>query len=120
MKNTAYLFVVVLFASIVASCGPSAEEIQAEESRKQDSLRLKALEDSIANAQAQQKLVDSIAAATAAALQDSLAKAQEAEAAAAAEKSKASSAKPAPKKNPEQKKQEQEIKEVKDATRGRG
>lgn len=118
MKNTAYLFVAVVFASLVVSCGPSAEEKQAEEKR----------------------IADSVAAATAAAIQDSLMKAQEAEMAAqkamedslrmkamqdsldalSSKLKKATAPKPTPKKSTEEKKQEQQIKEVKDATRGRG
>jgi len=100
-----------------ACCGPSAEEKMAEEKR----------------------IADSVAAATAAAIQDSLQKVQEAEMAlqkamedslrmkaledslaAIQEKQKKAAAPKAPKKTQEQKNQEKQIKEVKDATRGRG
>jgi len=117
MKKPVYFLLSVALSAMFASCGPSAEEKMAEEKR----------------------IADSVAAATAAAIQDSLQKVQEAEMAlqkamedslrmkaledslaAIQEKQKKAAAPKAPKKTQEQKNQEKQIKEVKDATRGRG
>ena len=116
MKKFAYLLGTVAI-SLVVSCGPSAEE-------KVDAEKLVA--DSIAAAmKAQDSLMmvetarqDSLAAVAQAAA-DSLKNLAIADSIAAAQK-KANAPKPKPKKTQEQVKLEKEIKEVKDATRGRG
>lgn len=119
MKKVVYLFSAAVLTAI-ASCGPSAEEKAAEEKRIQDSIAAvesARIQDSIA--QAEKLVQDSIAAAQKA-MEDSLRmKAIEDSIAAAAKKSSVSKPKTKPK-SVEQQKIEKEIKEVKDATRGRG
>jgi len=66
MKKIFALFIVAGMFSIVA-CGPSAEELAAEEQRKLDSLEQVRIADSILAAELEQWLQDSIAEAEAAA-----------------------------------------------------
>ncbi|MFN8153435.1 MAG: hypothetical protein U0Y08_04005 [Bacteroidia bacterium] len=120
MKKVIYLIAGVA-VTLVAACGPSAEEKAAEEKRVQDSIA------GVAAAEAAARVQDSIMKVEAA-TKDSLALIEKQQADSIAAKATADSiaaakkkaVKPAPKKTPEQKKIEKEIKEVKDATRGRG
>lgn len=121
MKKVIYLVAAVAI-TLVTSCGPSAEEKAAEQKRIEDSIATAAaaeaearIQDSLMQVEAAMK--DSIAKVEAA-IADSLRAKAEADSIAALKKK--STPKPAPKKSPEQKKIEQQIKEVKDATRGRG
>lgn len=103
--------------SLVVSCGPSAEEKAAEEKRVNDSIAAATearIQDSLAVVEAARQ--DSLMAVQKAA-EDSLRAVAVADSIAAANKK---SGKPAPKKSPEQQKIDKQIKEVKDATRGRG
>ena len=119
MKKLVYLLAGVAI-TLVTSCGPSAEEKAADEKRVQDSIAAAEahVQDSLAQVEvARQDSLNAVAKAAEdslrnKALQDSLDQANA--------KLKKATAKPAPKKSPEQKKIEQQIKEVKDATRGRG
>jgi len=118
MKKLIYLFSAVAM-SLVVSCGPSAEEKAAEEKRVNDSIAAATearIQDSLAVVEAARQ--DSLMAVQKAA-EDSLRAVAIADSIAAATKKKPA-AKPAPKKTPEQQKIEKQIKEVKDATRGRG
>jgi hypothetical protein len=118
MKKFVYLLGTVAI-SLVVSCGPSAEEKAAAEKHIADSIA------AVEEARIQDSLMavetahqDSIAAAAQVAA-DSLRNLAIADSIAAASK-KANAPKPKPKKTQEQIKIEKEIKEVKDATRGRG
>jgi len=115
MKKFAYLLGTVAI-SLVVSCGPSAEEKAAAEKHVADSISAAVeaqIQDSLMMVEAAR--MDSLATVAA----DSLLNLAVADSIAAASK-KGNTTKPAPKKTPEQKKIEKEIKEVKDATRGRG
>lgn len=118
MKKLVYLLGAVAI-SLVVSCGPSAEEKAAAEKRITDSIaaaREAQIQDSLMMVETARQ--DSLAAVAQAAA-DSLRNLAIADSIAAASK-KANAPKPKPKKTPEQQKIEKEIKEVKDATRGRG
>lgn len=121
MKKVIYLIAGVAI-TLVAACGPSAEEKAADEKRVQDSIAAAAAAEAAAHVQ------DSIMKVEAA-IKDSIAAVEKAQADSLAQKAmqdsiaaaKKKAVKPAPpKKTPEQKKIEKEVKEVKDATRGRG
>jgi hypothetical protein len=121
MKKVIY-FIAAVAITLVTSCGPSAEEKAAEQKRIEDSIAAAAaaeaearIQDSLMQVETTMK--DSIAKVEAA-IADSLRAKAEADSIAASKKK--STPKPAPKKSPEEKKIEQQIKEVKDATRGRG
>lgn len=122
MKKVIY-FVAAVAITLVTSCGPSAEEKAAEQKRIDDSIAAVAaaeaearMQDSLMQAETAMK--DSIAKVEAA-LADSLRAVAVADSIAAAKKK--GTRKPAPpKKSTEEKKIEKEVKEVKDATRGRG
>jgi hypothetical protein len=119
MKKVIYLLTGAAI-TVLASCGPSAEEKAAEEKRIQDSIatvEAARVQDSIAAAE---KMVQDSIASVQKAMEDSLRMKAMADSIAAASK-KGGAPKPKPKpKSPEEKKIEQQIKEVKDATRGRG
>ena len=118
MKKFAYLLGTVAI-SLVVSCGPSAEEKAAAEKLVADSIAaaLEAhIQDSLMTIEtARQDSLTAVAQAAA----DSLKNLAIADSIAAAQK-KGNAPKPKPKKTQEQIKIEKEIKEVKDATRGRG
>ncbi len=117
MKKLIYLFSAATMTFVI-SCGPSAEEKAAEEKRIADSIAAATearIQDSLALVAA--AVQDSLAAVQKAA-EDSLREVAIADSIAAAKKK--STPKPQPKKSPEQQKIEKQIKEVKDATRGRG
>ncbi len=119
MKKTTYLLAISsIFLAV--SCGPSAEEKAAEEKRLADSVAAATaarIQDSLAVVEAARQ--DSINAAMQAQA-DSLAAKAAADSAAAAQKKSTPRTKPAPAKTKEEQKIEKQIKEVKDATRGRG
>ena len=117
MKKFAYLLGTVAI-SLVVSCGPSAEEKAAAEKLVADSIAAVEvqIQDSLMMVEtARQDSLTAVAQAAA----DSLKNLAIADSIAAAQK-KGNVGKPKPKKTPEQIKIEKEIKEVKDATRGRG
>ena len=118
MKKFAYLLGTVAI-SLVVSCGPSAEEKAAAEKLVADSIAAAVeaqIQDSLMMVEtARQDSLTAVAQAAA----DSLKNLAIADSIAAAQK-KGNVGKPKPKKTPEQIKIEKEIKEVKDATRGRG
>jgi hypothetical protein len=121
MKKVIYLIAGVAI-TLVASCGPSAEEKAAEEKRVNDSIAAASAAEAEARIQDSLMQVEKVRQDSLAlveqAMADSLRMKAEADSIAAAKKK--STPKPAPKKSTEQKKIEQQIKETKDATRGRG